>query len=474
MASAHKPESGAERRVIDVSAVISGQPLGRFIVGLVLISSVVTLFDGFDMLVLSFLAPYVMEDFGFDRAQMGQLFSAGTFGAMVGGFLFGWLGDRYGRRPTIVLSVACFGLSSAALALAHDLHQLMILRFVNGIALGGLLPLAWALNIEFVPQRYRATIVTLIMMGYTLGGAVAGPVTVWLAPSLGWRGVFLAAGIASGVLAMLLFVLLPESLRFLTARERAPDRIARTLNRLSPGLGAQAHDRFILSDERSAPVAAKQPGFRLSSLFLGPLSFITPLLWTAYIGSSIAIFFKSSWGPVLFEAVGYARTEAAYIASITSITGALTGLALMRFTDRYGPIAIALLPAVAVPVLLLMGSMDLGPGAFLTLSIVGMSLIGGAHFGMHSIAGIFYPSAIRANGAGWATSVAKIGSILGPLIGGYLLATGGPVTHSFLWMAVAPAMSAVALFMLGRRRARAHESIQDQKPADAAIRQSAR
>lgn len=450
-------------RVIDVSEVIGGQRLGIFLVGLVLICAVVTFFDGFDMLVMSFLAPYLMEDLGIDRAQMGELFGAGTFGAMAGGFLFGWLGDRYGRRPMIILSVACFGLSTAALGLAHTYPQLMALRFLNGVALGGLMPLAWALSIEYVPGRFRATVVTLIMMGYTMGGAVAGPVTVWLAPDIGWRGVFLVAGVASTALTLVLALLLPESARYLAVKGRTPEQVAKLLNRVDPGLNAGPGDRFMVSDEKRDAAAER---FRIGALFEGRLAAITPLLWAAYIGSSLAIFFKASWGPVIFEAVGFTRTDAAYISSLTSVTAALAGLALMRFTDRYGPIAIAILPAVAVPVLLVMGGGHLGHDAFLVFSIVSMTLIGGMHFGMHSIAGIFYPSAIRANGAGWATSVAKVGSIAGPMIGGYLLASGAPVMHSFLWLAAAPALAATALFLLGARFARGAASQSPTPSAD--------
>ena len=442
-------------RRIDVAQVIERQRMNGFVIRLVVISWIITLFDGFDMLVLSFLAPYVRHDFGIGTVELGQLFGCGTVGAMVGGLGFGWLGDRIGRRPTIILSVFAFGLSSMALAFAGSIEALMALRFINGIALGGLMPLAWALNIEFVPARFRATVVTVIMMGYTLGGAIAGPFTVWVAPHWGWHSVFLLSGLVTMPLVVLLLYLLPESARFLAVKGRSPDQIASSLNAIEPGLGATAADDFTASDEKKA---TGDQGFSLSSLFEGPLKTITPLLWLAYIGSSLAIYFKTSWGPILFEEVGFTRTEAAYVASVTSIGGALAGLALMRFTDRMGPIAIALFPLLAVPLLLLMGLADIAKPGFAVLSILSMTMIGGAHFGMHSIAGLFYPSAIRGNGAGWATSIAKVGSIAAPLLGGYLLAANLPPRHLFVLLATAPAVCAIALVLLGRlflkRRAR--------------------
>jgi AAHS family 4-hydroxybenzoate transporter-like MFS transporter len=434
-------------RTVDVAEVIERQRMNGFILRLVAISWIVTFFDGFDMLVLSFLAPYIAADFTVGRVELGQLFSCGIVGAMLGGLVFGWLGDRIGRRPAIIACVLGFGISSMALALAGSLHSLMVLRFVNGFALGGLMPLIWALNIEFVPARFRATVVTLIMMGYTLGGAIAGPLSVWLAPHYGWQSVFLFSGIVTMPLVLLLLLFLPESARFLAVNQRAPAKIARSLNRIEPTLGATAADRFVATDEKPADRGAK---FKLASLFEGPLATITPFLWLAYIGSSLAIYFKTSWGPILFEDVGFTRPEAAYIASATSVGGAIAGLLLMRFTDKIGPIAIATFPILAVPLLVLMGVADVAKPGFAVLAVITMTMIGGTHFGMHSIAGMFYPSATRANGAGWATSIAKIGSIAAPLIGGYLLAANLPPRHLFVVMAVAPAACAIALVLLGR------------------------
>jgi AAHS family 4-hydroxybenzoate transporter-like MFS transporter len=245
----------------------------------------------------------------------------------------------------------------------------------------------------------------------------------------------------------LLFALLPESARYLAVKGRSPEKIARALNAVEPGLGARAHDRFVVADEAAAPTGQS---FRISTLFKGELRPITTLLWLAYIGSSMAVYFKSNWGPIIFEDVGFTRTQAAMIMSVSSVGGSLAGLALMRFTDRLGPIAIAVYPMLAVPLLLLMGLAPVSLQGLAIFSLLSMAMISGTHFGMHSIAGIFYPSAIRANGAGWATSVAKIGSVFAPLLGGYLLAINMPPRLLFVLLAVTPLLSAVSLVLLSR------------------------
>jgi AAHS family 4-hydroxybenzoate transporter-like MFS transporter len=173
------------------------------------------------------------------------------------------------------------------------------------------------------------------------------------------------------------------------------------------------------------------------------------LLWIAYIFSSMTAFFLATWTPLVFEALGFSRSTAALAATVNSAFGAIGGLMLMRFTDRFGAIAITAMPLLAIPLLLVTGFVDFGETGFLiATAFVTLFLIGG-HFGLHSIAGIFYPSAFRGNGAGWATSVAKVGSIAGPYIAGLILATSLPVRNIFAVLAICPAVFVVCILIIG-------------------------
>jgi AAHS family 4-hydroxybenzoate transporter-like MFS transporter len=422
-------------RTVDVSAIINNRRLTGFNYGLIIVSWLITVFDGFDMMMVSFTAPYMRDEFGLSKTMLGNVFSAGLFGMMLGGFFFSFIADRIGRRPTIVTAAFTFGILTTATSLAGSYHALLALRFVDGFAIGGMLPLAWALNIEYVPARMRSTIVTIIMMGYSFGTAVAGPMTNWIAPRHGWQGVYLAGGIGTLICATALWVRLPESIRFLVSKGLNPALVVKTLRRMDPASDATAADRFALSDE---PTAERQ--FRVSDLFLGKLAVITPLLWLGYIASSLAIYFAASWGPIVLESLKFPRDTSALVASLGGLMGAVAGLALMRFTDKFGPRAVAFYPALAIPVLLMQGFGFVPINLFLAANVLGAMLVAGAHFGILSIAGIFYPSAIRASGAGWATSVAKVGGILGPIIGAAVLSSGLPVIRSYALLAVCPAI----------------------------------
>src|SRR3984957_3752009 len=433
-----------QRTPTDISEIIENQKLTWFVARLVLVSWVVTFFDGFDMNVIAFVAPDVSAALHMNRFMMGKVFSAGLLGTMIGGFLFGYIGDRIGRRPSIIFATAAFGVLTLGMAQSGSYATLLVLRIADGIAIGGLLPLCWALNIEYVPRRYRSTVVTLIMLGYTFGNSFGGPLTIWLTPHYGWRSVFIFGGCAALVATCLLFFSIPESIKFLVINNKRPDLVAGYAQQLAPGRTIRAADGFVLSDE------IRPEKFAVSLLFQNELRWITPILWTAYIASSFAIFIRVSWEPSVFQALGFSRSTAALASSANSIGGAIGGLLLMRFTDTRGAIAITVLPALAVPTLLAMGLLPLGGGAFLVLSFFNTMFLVGAHFGIHSIAGIFYPSAYRANGAGWATSIAKVGSVLGPLVGGIALSSGMPVKVMYAILAGCPFVVGVGMFFIGR------------------------
>lgn len=432
-----------EPRIIDVAALIDRSSLGRFNYRVIVLSWLVTAFDGIDQLMIGFAAPYMSDELHLTRTQISYLISAGIAGMVIGGFLFTYIADRVGRRPAIIATAVAFGILTAATAAASSFEWLLFMRFADGLPLGGLIPLAWALNIEFSPRRMRSSMVTVIMLGYSFGGVVVGPLTNWLAPHHGWQGVYFVAGIATLGCAAALWIGLPESIRFLVVKGRQPERIVRMLKQIDPACDALPTDRFVLGDETAAA-----RDFHLRELFRGRLRWITPMLWLGYLMSSVIIFILTSWSPIIFESLQFSRHTAALVASFTAALGAVAALVLMRFTDRLGPAAITACSGLAVPVFLVLGFDFVPHELFLYVAVVGAVLISGMHYGWHSIAGIYYPSAIRASGGGWASSVAKFGAILGPIIAGFFLSSGAPVVMIYALLAVCPAVVTVCVLAI--------------------------
>jgi AAHS family 4-hydroxybenzoate transporter-like MFS transporter len=434
----------AAARTIDVGEFINGRKLTRFNVILVIVSWLITVFDGFDQMTVSYTMPYMRDVLHLTSGMQGKVFAMGNFGMMAGGFAFAYLGDRLGRRPTVIAAACTFAVLTFITGFVQDYTQLLTLRFLDGFAIGGMLPLAWALNIEFVPQRMRATVVSLVMLGYSMGTAVAAPITNALAPKFGWPAVYFAGGVGTLACAVLLFLFLPESIRFLSAKGKRPDLIAKVLNRMAPELKATGTDAFVVADE-----SLQRTNFNPTQLFHGWLKWLTIFLWVGYTLSSLAIYFDANSGPTVIENIGFPRAQAANLIGLSTILGAGLGLCIMRFTDKLGPFTVALYPLLAIPILLFIGLGHPSKEILPILLVVGPTLISGGHFGVLSISGVFYPSVIRANGAGWATSIAKIGAIAGPWIAGDLLDAGIMPIHLFALVAVCPMILAVCAVGIG-------------------------
>ncbi|MEZ5891760.1 MAG: MFS transporter [Parvularculaceae bacterium] len=428
----------------DVSAFMDGRKLSSFNYRLIILSWLITFCDGLDMMMISYTAPYIADEMLLDKSMLGNVFSAGLFGTVLGGFGFAYIGDLIGRRISIIIASVAFGVLTFATGFAQNYEQLLWFRFIDGLALGGMLPLAWALNIEYAPKRLRATVVTLIMVGYSMGTTLAGPITNWIAPSFGWQGVFFAAGAATVLCAAALYFNLPESIRFLAARAKNSEKIASIIKKLDPAAAVSADTVFTLSDE---PEIKKS--FQITQLFEGRLLHITPLIWLGYAVSTLTVYLMASWGPIILENLDVERKTAAWVTSVAAFAGAAAGVSLMRFTDRIGPFAIAAFPIASLPVLAMMGLAPLPTAVFLAVNVLVVALIAGGHYGILSITGIYYPTAIRANGAGWASSIAKIGGVAGPILGAAFLSSGLPVVKIFLFLMTGPVLLAMAVIAIG-------------------------
>jgi AAHS family 4-hydroxybenzoate transporter-like MFS transporter len=434
--------------IIDVAEVIERQRRNGLVLTVIILSTAIMFLDGYDLQAMAFAAPSLVRAWGIDRAALGVVFSAGISGILVGGLIFGYLGDRIGRRPSIIASTLVFGGFSLATVLAKDVSHLIVLRFLAGIGIGGLSPLCYALNLEYVPNRFRGTVVAVIMVGYVAGASAGGLIAAWLVPSFGWPVVFWVGGLLPLVAAAVCLLLLPESVKFLVVNNRRPDEVARLLNRIEPTLAARPNARFLIPDEGTEQAGASWSS-KIRALFDGGLKLTTPLLWIAYIASSITMFFLNSWTPILAEASGRTPAQAAFALSMLSLGGAVGGITIGRAVDRFGITAIAIVPLIASPLVACLGYAGFGDSAFLVaMACAGFFVIGG-HQGLNSSVGTFYPSAVRTTAVGWALSVAKIGSISGPLIGGILLAGGLPVQTLFLLVALPPLVVACCVFVLG-------------------------
>jgi AAHS family 4-hydroxybenzoate transporter-like MFS transporter len=219
---------------VDVAQFIEQQPVGGFQVRLLLTCAAVLFLDGFDTQAIGYVAPALAKEWGLTKAALGPVFSAGLFGLMIGALVFGPLADRIGRKKIIIFSTLAFGLGRLVTAFIQDVNTLLGIRFLTGLGLGGAMPNAVAMTSEYSPHRRRATMVMIMFCGFSVGAALGGLLAAALIPQFGWRSVFVVGGVAPLLLAPILALRLPESVRFLALTGRAPERVAELLARINP------------------------------------------------------------------------------------------------------------------------------------------------------------------------------------------------------------------------------------------------
>ena len=428
---------------IDVADFIDQQPVGGFQLKLLLTCAAVLFLDGFDTQAIGYVAPALAKEWGLTKGALGPVFSAGLFGLMIGALLFGPLADRIGRKKIIILSTLAFGIGALVTAFVQDVNTLLAIRFLTGLGLGGAMPNAIAMTSEFNPRRRRATMVMIMFCGFSVGAALGGLLAAALIPHFGWRSVFVVGGVAPLLLVPILALRLPESVRFLALTGSANERVAQLLGFINPKAVFPPATQFVVNEPRLA-------GIPVLHLFRAGRTPVTLLLWVVFFMSLLDLYFLSNWLPTVLNDLGASVSSAAAIGSMLQVGGVVGTFALGSVIDRFSFRALALVYFIAVFAVGAIG--QLGHSiVFVTMAIfaAGFCIVGG-QIAANALAATFYPTAVRATGVGWALGIGRVGSIVGPLVGGMLMTMKWSVASVFIAAAIAALCAALAAFSLSR------------------------
>jgi benzoate transport len=397
--------------------------------------------DGADMLVMSFVAPVLAEQWDVSPERLGWLFSSSLAGMAIGCLVVAPLADRFGRKPMIVAALATVATAMLSSGFARDISELMVARLLVGTGVGTIGVTMTAMAAEYAPRSRASFAVGFVQAGWPFASIITAVVAVTVLPTHGWQVLMTGIGVLSVAMLLLVLSIMPESLSFL--EHQAPPRALARINTIRPRLGL-------------APLAAlpPRPGAEhrvaIASLFGEGRMRSSVLLWSAVTLGYFVLYFVISWIPKLAAQAGMPLADAIWAGGFYNL-GAFVGTASVGWIAiryRLNRVVASFLGAAAVAMLVFGG---LAMPVWLTLAMatsVGVTVQGGFN-GFWALAARLYPAEIRGTGVGWALGIGRIGAVLGPIVGGMLVGAQVPIAVIFAIFAM-PLVLAAAMTLLIR------------------------
>jgi MFS transporter, AAHS family, 4-hydroxybenzoate transporter len=357
--------------------------------------------DGFDTQSVAFVAPALHQAWDVSPELFGPLFGAGLLGTLIGSIALGSLADRFGRKRMLMLSVLVFGLMTFACAFADSIGQLGAYRFVAGLGLGGAIPNVLALISEYSPKSMRSTAIVITFAGFPIGAVIGGIGSAQLIPAFGWQSVFLAGGALPILILPAIAAFVPES-----------------------------------TGVREVTVPVRE-------LFRERRAAWTLLLWGLTFTTLLLAYFLVNWTPLLLVEAGLAHRQAIMGVVVLNLGGIIGSVLIGRISDRRGPFK-ALAAAFFVGAVCVAGvglAIQSSAATLLALIFVVGFCVFGAQLNISAVSAIYYPVSMRSTGIGWNMGVGRIGSVVGPTVGGALIALGLGRGDMFLCAAIPAAIA---------------------------------
>lgn len=418
---------------------IDQQKIGRYQKFILLTCLLLMVMDGYDIQAIAYAAPLIMEHWKIDKTMLGVVFSASLFGLFIGSLFLSSLADRFGRRPILLISTLAFSVLMLLTPSVSSVEQLTIIRFVTGIFLGGIMPNVMAYSSEIVPSKYRILTMMVISCGYTVGAMLGGGISALLTPIGGWHAIFYFGGIIPLIIFFIMLFTLPESLQFMVSKNNDHKALL-WLEKFYPKLNFSSELKIL------NPLILKTKQSPLE-LFKENRAFFTYTIWIISILNMISLYFLANWLPMLAKESGLNLNQALLIGSILQLGGAFGSILMGLKIDKVGfykvliPVFITGVLSVAVigysisnPLLL-----------YVVVFIAGFAIVGGQP-AINAFSASYYPISLRTTGVGWSIGIARLGSVIGPLFGGYL-SKHMDITHLFIAAAV-PSMLVIMTLVI--------------------------
>jgi benzoate transport len=398
--------------------------------------------DGFDVMSISFASPGIASEWGIDRAALGIVLSMELIGMALGSLFLGSLADRIGRRPTILGCLVLMTVGMWMASTAKGVYDLSAWRVFTGLGIGGVLAAINAVAAEFSNAKNRNLNISLMSMGYPLGAVFGGLVAAQLLKSGDWRPVFHFGAIVTAVFFPLVWFFVPESVSWLATKQpkNALDRINKTLRRT--GHAAITALPVIESDASGRKTSSE-------TIFSSRMIRTTLLVGAAYFFHITTFYYIIKWVPKIVVDMGFAASAAAGVLVWANVGGAIGGAVVGVLSSRLNLRWVT--TAVLVGSTVMVNVFGQGYSDLATLSLVCACagfFTNGAINGLYATFAQVFPSHMRASGTGFAIGTGRGGSVLAPIIAGYLFTAGISLTMVSLLLSGGSLLAIIALWGL--------------------------
>ena len=401
-------------------------------------------FDGFDVLAIAFTAPAIRAEWNLSPEQLGMVFGSGLTGMMLGSFFLAPAADYIGRRKTILISLCFVAIGMFLTSYAENKMELMILRLVTGLAIGSLLASLNTTVAEFSSDKQRDFMINIYSLGYTFGVIVGGVASVYLINYYGWQSVYILGALATTLLLVVTYFLMPESIDFLLTRQ--PKSALNDINRTLLKMGLPE-----LSELPPKIINEKNAGNSFKIIFSRKNIFSTLYLWICYFIAFMTLYFFLNWLPSILTAAGLELSEGVSATVYFSLGGVAGMLVLGYFSNTIGPNLLLglffLCCCISTLALAMLGD---NLQAVLIISAVIGFFAYGIIGGLYAAAAKQYPPEARTTGVAWAIGIGRFGSISGPVLTGYLYSLGWIDAYIYMFFALPPLIAVFALYLLAQ------------------------
>lgn len=398
--------------------------------------------DGYDLGIYGAVLPSLMEykDWSMTPAQAGAIGSYALMGMLIGAICVGTITDMIGRKLTLIFCIILFSVSMCLVALATSPEMFGFFRFIGGLGLGGVIPTASALTIEYSPVQHRSKLYAIMYTGYPIGGVLGALFSMFLLEDYGWRLMFWI-GVAPLLVIPFIIKFLPESISFLMAKKKmaAAKSIAQKFH---------LPDDFIQSNRQDESKGSTNKFAAIASLFARTNIRATMFFWVTFFLGLLMIYGLSTWLPKMMREAGYPLGPSLGFLLMLNLSAAIGALIAGTAADRWGSKKIIslsyFLAGVSIALLSIKSSMLL---VYCLVGVAGFGTIGTTLI-LNAYISKYFEAENRATALGWALGFGRIGAISGPILIGFFMSSNFDFSLNFYLFAVAGVLASITILFI--------------------------